>query len=344
MKSFIFITLFLTPICCFSQANPEFIDSIKVGDVERVKFFIDEGHDIYQKDERGLSALDYAILKENQNFLALFLQYSFELESKEASDLAADFLALSNGYREKVRPLVWATEHNKILLLNYLLSSFDINVNGTFHTSRHSFLDQGGYTALQIALSERNNEAVKILLNTPNIDINSVVNQTTPLEHAIVSGNLDTFSLLVNDEKFEIDRACNFTGAFRSLGIVGNITMFNLLIEKIDVSRLSTLLSLSLLFAAERGNNDLANELLKINDINPNISGMICRKDFGDPAIIRAVASGHLEVVKLLVNHSGTALNVQSRFNRKTPLMIATDQENSDIIELLLNSGKIDRS
>ena len=189
-------------------------------------------------------------------------------------------------------------------------------------------------TALNAATKESNIDIVKLLLSYKNID----VNRPNIFEY----------------EKYKIVKNALFIAVE-----VENVDIINILLEhgvdinflNIDHDREKTALEM----AAEKGNHQIIELLLKCKNINPNIrfnkNGFHIRKQIS--IIFDAVYKQNINIVKLLLAHPQLNVNlstIQQRDNTYgdlceeaefTPLNAAINSKNIEIIQLLLSNSKI---
>jgi len=136
---------------CFSEEVVSIHEAIKLGDPNLVVAFLEQGMDINASDEYGLTALHYAVLRQNKVIIRLLL------EKKEIAVDSQDFLgrtalhyAAGADFGTAYRYDAWPVEIVQLLLD----SGADINAK-----------DTTGRTPLFYAVCEPDNSAIKFLVD-----------------------------------------------------------------------------------------------------------------------------------------------------------------------------------
>lgn len=252
-----------------------------------------------------------------------------------------------------------------------------INVHELFYCFMFHKHDNYGQneTALNIAVKNNNIEIIKILLDNPNIDINSqsiIINKygkeelETPLNNAIKNENIEIIELLVSKENLDInlgpskeydgDTALNI--AMRN----GNKEIIDILLSnpKINVNLKSKYSKLNeeapLHIATETGNYEIVKRLLSFPDIDVNAYKISYDnsdpiKSYFEKAPIHLAASNN-DILQLLVSHPSIDINSKAYFTAeiynqkrgfvKTALHMAIESGNIDGVKLLLQHQNID--
>lgn len=137
------------------------------------------------------------------------------------------------------------------------------------------------------------------------------------------------------DEKFVIEQNEKFVDSIRKHIGVEDIPE-TLKLPYIDINyRTSNFKFTALMIAAWIGNTDTVKILL--ND--PNIC-IECQNQIGATALMLAMAGNNREIAYLLVNHYKSYCPECKDINNKTALMIAAKNGYTEIVEILLKTGK----
>jgi len=114
--------------------------SIKAGDIEQVKIFLDKGNDINKIYSKGYTLLLYAIKKDRTSKVTSYL-----LEQGANPNLAI----------EGISPLMYAVAYRNYTIIKDLVQ----------HKAAIDYVSDGNESALVFAIKERNDKAVQVLLD-----------------------------------------------------------------------------------------------------------------------------------------------------------------------------------
>ena len=193
-------------------------------------------------------------------------------------------------------------------------------------------------TALHCAVEERKEEAVKTLLQYPQIDINhklvekivtfakdvesNIIDETTSLLVSITNNDLNIFKLLMSHP--DINVKINQTG--------------KAILNKTDIITNKSALHI----ACENNNIEIAKFLLNNSKIDVNEKFY---SQFTDvTALSIAIEKNYIEIAELLLNKPEINVNLvlESDFSTKTLLFFAIENERHEIVKLMLNNPSIE--
>ena len=173
------------------QVIEEFFHFIRIGDVDSVAKFLDEG---MNPDTRklpdltnGMTALMCSVA--NRRFLVTQLLLSYKADP----NLTLDKLTVSN-----ISPLMLAAQQGPIETVDYLIDyGADIDAKTTGAIS--------GNTALMVAIQAKKYDTIELLLDR-GADINNTSGRgITPLMLAAQTGDIDIVNLLIANPKIDIN-------------------------------------------------------------------------------------------------------------------------------------------
>lgn len=198
-------------------------------------------------------------------------------------------------------PLCYACENG---CENLVINLLDRNANANFVTTSKE-------TPLYFACASRNKDIVELIL--AHLEDKSIINlqetkqHKSPLFVACFNGDLDIFNLLIN----ELD-------------------------ENPDLSYTDSQ-ERTLLHAACYGENyEIIKTLLTKFNFDPNIDDRSNKR-----AIHICCKKGNFDLVDLIINRSSIPVDLNVRYNSKTPLEIACENGNYEIVQLLLRQNGI---
>lgn len=191
--------------------------------------------------------------------------------------------------------------------------------------------DANDRTALHFAAREGQIEVCKYLLEALKLDVNvKDVEGETPLVHAARQGHIATVSyLLEHGADPAIPSDLGATPLHHAAGI-GNLELMKLLLSKGAAVDSQSDSGTPLIWAAGHGQKDAVEVLLE-HQANPN-----SETDENITPLLSSVAAGSLECVEQLIQ-AGANVNITA--GGTTPLHIAADFGNSDLINCLLRAG-----
>ncbi|KAL8246650.1 hypothetical protein R6Q59_007866 [Mikania micrantha] len=185
--------------------------------------------------------------------------------------------------------------------------------------------------ALHFAAREGQTEVCKYLLEDLNLDVNTKDEDgETPLIHAARQGHVSTAKYLIQHGANPSLASELGATALHHVAGIGHIELMELLIScGVDVNSQSES-GTPLIWAAGHGQQDALKLLLKHN-ADPNIE-----TDDGITPLLSAVAAGSLQCLELLVQ---ACAKVNIIAGGATPLHVAADIGNSELIACLLKAG-----
>jgi len=194
--------------------------------------------------------------------------------------------------------------------------------------------------ALNIAIELGLNEIVKELLSIPGIIIREdlgilIVDEDPALLNAIDSDNNEAIELLMNHPDIDVNhRITWYTGSLTplqySISEENDDTQFDVLYtDRIDKRNRSRALGL----AAEKGNEYIVRRLLESNDDEIDIN------DEHSAPLVRAVRHNHPHIVDILLTRSDLDINQYKYGSTETALNIAIQDGNEYLVQKLLDNG-----
>ena len=177
----------------------------------------DENTDINAKDERGMTALQYAVIKGYPKLIAKLLAFeNIEVNSQDNGGLTALHHAVMQGNRQVVNALLahegidvdikdgsgLTALHHAVMQKNWqavqaLVAHEGIDVD---------IKDGSGLTALHHAVIQRNHQAMDTLLGRKTIEVNSQDGDgLTALHHAILQGSTRAVKALLAHEGIDTE-------------------------------------------------------------------------------------------------------------------------------------------
>ncbi|KAK9062275.1 hypothetical protein SSX86_019461 [Deinandra increscens subsp. villosa] len=245
----------------------------------------------------------------------------FSLMAPDASDALA--------VREKVQQFLNAAVTGNLDFLKSVAAQLD-DGKGLSKTVAN-IKDANKRGALHFAAREGQIEVCKYLLEELKLDVNTKDEDgETPLIHAARQGHISTAKYLIeHGANPSLSSELGATALHHVAG-TGHIELMELLIScGVDVNSQSES-GTPLIWAAGHGQQDALNLLLKYN-ADPNIE-----TDDGITPLLSTVAAGSLQCLDLLVQ-AGAKVNIIA--GGATPLHIAADIGNSELITCLLKAG-----
>jgi ankyrin repeat protein len=174
--------------------------------------------------------------------------------------------------------------------------------------------DENGNTPFHKAVISKNLEIISLLLNSPEIDVNTVnVNKISPLEKAIIqydSNDADIFGLLMSSEKIDVNRASADGGKPPiHLALSSGLMMpaFKMLAESPATDLNQKYNGFTVLHKSVQAQNLKAVKILTgcVDRVDINVRG----GENGLTALDYAVRESNPEIVKLLVSFDGINVN-----------------------------------
>ncbi|KAK5689256.1 hypothetical protein LTR17_026392 [Elasticomyces elasticus] len=224
-----------------------------------------------------------------------------------------------------------------------------VSLSGLYH-SMHSILDnevnvnaQGGRygTALNAASASGQTEAVKLLLNIENIEVDFKNGRcgTTALSQAAKRGYEAIVKLLLDIGKVEVDwKDYNDRTPLSLAAEDGHEAVTKLLLDtgEVEVDSKDNTGRTPLLWAAEWGNEAVVKLLLDTGKFEVDSKDNTGRTPFS-----RAAELGHEAATKLLLDTGKVEVNSRDNTGR-TPLSWAVARGKEAVVKLLLDTGKVE--
>ncbi len=228
------------------------------------------------------------------------------------------------------RELIDAASKDDLARFSQLLQTPGINVNAA---------DSDGKTALFIAAWKGNTEIVRLLLDTPGIDINTHRAETgdTPLIAAAKKGHTEIVRQLPNKPGIEIN-ASSFvppgTTALMWAAFFGRTEAAQVLINKgANINARAGNGQTALMEAARTGRKPIAELLLDLPGINYN-----ARTGTDNTALAYAAENNYIEIIKALLDKP----NIDDE-SLQEARNIANNLDREDIVKLINAYSKIGR-
>ncbi|CAI9271880.1 unnamed protein product [Lactuca saligna] len=238
---------------------------------------------------------------------------------------ASDALAV----RQKVQQFLNAAVTGNLDFLKSVAAQLD-DGKGLSHTVAN-IKDANKRGALHFAAREGQTEVCKYLLEELKLDVNTKDEDgETPLIHAARQGHTSTAKYLIEHGANPALSSELGATALHHVAGIGNIELMEALLSiGVEVDSQSDA-GTPLVWASGHGQQDALKLLLK-HKANPNIE-----TDDGITPLLSAVAACSLPCLELLIQ-GGAKVNITA--GGATPLHIAADSGNSEIITCLLKSG-----
>jgi ankyrin repeat protein len=345
------IAIWLKKAGVTNSYNPQgkeeiFIQAAKDNDIQCVKKYIERGIDPNYKDKYERTALQWAVMYGYEDMVNLLLKQGADLNISQKNN---NFI-----------PLLTAADNGDLKLVKLLLDKgIDIDIQDRF-----------GFTALMLGCKEQNTKTVKYLLDRGADPSKKTTLGQDAFWYAFEKRNYEILEILINHKcymnsyyfskysgsapyfpatalyqaiyyddfemaEFLIDHGAdvnipnNIGLSPLSLAVVkNNYALTEILLKnKADVNYLDKK-EHSVLYYAEKLNNSKIIKLLK-RSIREYAGS-----DFKENRLLGAIDADDLEYIRLLVDQGA---DVNQKINSYTPLMIACEQGNLEIVEYLLS-------
>lgn len=339
-----------------------FMYSAVIGNIEKIKYFLERNIDVNIVDDKGKTALIHSVINNNIEIVKLLLKNGADVNIKDKRGLTAIKYAIKNKNVEIANVL---TTHGAILTKTKLKSNLDI-INATKENNYElvKLLIQDGidinvqdtykWTALHYAVKNDNLEMVKLLLEN-GIDPNILTNlkETALMIGVDMKVNIEIIKLLIDYKtginiKSYYGRTALMSGLSSPSGSFSkfiNKEVLELLLENGANPNLQDDKGVTaLMIAVSEDNYDKVKILLDYN------AYLNTQDQYGDTALHYAVNKSNLKIAKLLLEYTktnapiignnpyGANPNIKNN-NNETPLKICVRRYDIDMIELLLSHG-----
>ncbi|CUS09244.1 unnamed protein product [Tuber aestivum] len=208
--------------------------------------------------------------------------------------------------------------------------------------------DSEGRTLLALAATNGLFEAVELLMDRDDVDVNSTdTGNNTPLHMAVEVGDYEVVQLLMDDERVDVNRPNNNNRTPLHIAVMmGHDEVVRLLLEhsEININSKDKLGWTPLSYPADAMNPTgyLASVQLLLNDKRIDVN--LGNKHRRTP-LHTAVTMGHEAVVRLLLGRDDLDVNVRDSIGW-TPLSCAAGSANTTgrptVLQLLLNDHRVD--
>jgi pectate lyase len=270
----------------------------QVGDLDKVKAFLEKGTDVNAKDDDGMTPLLLAISKKQADVAKFLVENGADVNAGDKSGFVPLVYAL------------WNTDPNVVKIL--LDNGADVNAEDTAM----------GFSVLHWAIAMDSKETTELVL-TAGADVNTKSNTgETPLDVAAYGVSSIIGELLIANGA-EIS-------SLHAAAFMGDLAKVKSLIDKgNDVNEKKGMIQISPLHSAVAGNRKEAAEFLigKGADVN-------AQNRAGQTPLHIAAEEGYRDIVQLLVK-KGADVNAEDRRGR-TPVDLPQNAGQKATVELLV--------
>jgi pectate lyase len=305
----------------------------QLGDLERVKAFLEEGIDVNAKDENGDTPLHIAAEQDYNDIASLLIDQGGNVNARNQKNYTPLYNAISNSNKDLVGLLIGkgadvnVTPEGGAPLLIEAVWRGDLDVvkllvdNG----ARYDTQDKDGLTALYYAASQGNMDMVKLFISK-GIDESSI-------HMAACAGDLPRVKEFIEKgTAVDANDEAGWTALVWAVS-AGQTEVAEFLIKNnADVNIRYDRQRQSLLHLAARSDAVRLVELLITKGADVNAKDQL----EATPLFV-AASAGHLQVVDLLIS-KGADVNATNRM-RQTPLHWACLRGNKELAELLIAKG-----
>jgi len=315
-----------------NELNKSLYEAADDGDFDQVKSLIAKGADVNAQDDKGVTALQYAVRGDHKDVVEFLIANGADVNSKDKYSYTPLYYAIWYKNKEIVKLLVakgadvsfapkddypplhyavWNGDADTVKLLVDKGAKFEVK-------------DQDGWTAFRYAVSQANRELVEFFVDK-GADVSS-------LHRAGCVGDLDRVKGFVEkgtdvDTKDEMD----WTPLYWAASMGREEVAEYLIARSADVGAEAEDKSTPLHQAAQTGAIKLVKLLIsKGTDVN-------AKDKRGNTPLLGAASAGHSRVVELLIA-KGADVNAKTQ-NNFTPLHRAALMGHKDLVKILLAHG-----
>jgi len=322
------------------------------GYTDIVKLLIENRANLNIQDENGLTALMWAIEKENNEIAKLLinsdnidlnkqdknsltaLMWAIEKENNEIAKLLinSDGIDLNKQDKQALTALMWALGKGNNEIAKLLIDSDSIDLDKQ---------DKVGRTVLFYAIYQGNTEIVKLLIkNRANLNIQDE-NLQTALIIAIAKRDSQIAKLLINSDGIDLNKQDKqaLTALMWAAGC-GNKEIVQLLIdEKADLKLQDKDKKTALTWAIKNNQNLIAKLLINKLIEKQEVTELNKTQDAaGNTTLLWLIKTGEINMAAELIKIPRIDLDKQDNSHKDTALIYAAYKGYTDIVELLIKN------
>jgi ankyrin repeat protein len=274
--------------------------AVQVGDLARVRTFLEEGGDVNVRDDSGQTLLHYAVKGGQKDVTELLLSKGADINAKDKSGYTPLYYAIMYNNKDMVRLLV--------------AKGADVNLKP----------EKGYPPPLHYSVWMEDIDLVELLVaNGAKFDVKDQ-NGWTAFRHAASQGNRELI-------EFFVSKGADVS-SFHMAACVGDLARVKNFVEQgTDVDTKDELGWTPLYWATSTGQEDVA-EFLIAKGANVN-----AKTNDGTTILHQAAKAGAGELVKLFISR-GADVNAKNKYGN-TPLHSAASAGNRAAVELLIAKG-----
>ncbi|MFC1781833.1 ankyrin repeat domain-containing protein [Planctomycetota bacterium] len=345
--------------------NPFIFNNLRVPNMDTIKLLVDNGAKYDVKDGEGYTALRHAAFFGQKDTLKLFISKGVDTSSLHMAACAGDLThvkeLIEQGIEVDIKDdadwtaLFWAAGAGQTDIAEFLIqNNADVNIIVNCGRRTRSLLHQaaltndvrladlliakgvdvnvtsagfGSGTPLSYASIRGNKDVIELLVDK-NADINDTSDRgQTPLFKAVTNGQEDVVEFLITKGADTNVKNSASTTALHIAARNGNIEIVKLLIAGGADVNVKNAQDFTPLYIAEQNDNTEIAELLRKNGAEEST-----------PSLLGALTNGDIEQIKLLISQ-GADVNTKTGSQGQMPLHLAIQWGNTEIAELLIDSG-----
>jgi len=265
----------------------------QLGDLEKVKAFLEEGMDVNAKDENGQTSFHIAVSNNHKDIAELLIKQGADVNAKDKYNYTPLYYAMFNIDKDMVR-----------LLVN---NGADVNIT-----------PEKDYTPIYYAVWMENLDIVKLLVDKgAKFDVKVLIDDMTALHYAALQGSIDMVELFISKG---VDTSSLHMAAF-----MGNLDRVKELIEKgIEIDKKDEAGWTALFWAACAGHTEVAKFLI---DKGADIS---VTDTYGRSLLHQAAQADSVKLIELLIS-KGADVNVKDK-RGNTPLHSTSHRDVAELL------------